>query len=292
MEAKTVAYLTGHLRSFVRPGERVLICLEKGGLCGLMEQAVACCGGRPVLWGEDRRWKQLLRLAFSSRATTIIGTPLILLGLSKLKQAKHTPLFIRNVVTAGYPCYDWMLEGIVKGFDCRIRGCFGLDTSGVVAGFSCNCSRGVHLRSSEYSLEVVDGQGKPLPEGAQGRWVLWPADHPELRYSPGELCRLDRSPCPCGDPSPRILDLRSVDMEDNELSDLAQYLLSWTSVLDFTLNRGPYGLEIQLIYFPGEKLPTLPSCARQVVRPWDPEKDEPFPYEPGRKYAGNFPESH
>ena len=37
-----------------------------------------------------------------------------------------------------------------------------------------------------------------------------------------------------------------------------------------------YGLELEIVTFPGEKLPVLPSSAKQVIRSWDPEKDIPF----------------
>lgn len=295
MMDKTLSYLTEQLGPSVEPGENVLICApgpEPGKLSALMGQAVLRCGGIPVFWGEDRRWKSLLRLAFTTRATTIIGSPLVILGLSKLKKANNTPLYIHHAVTAGYPCFDWMMEGIEKGLDCKGRACFSMRDSAIVAGFSCSCSRGIHLRSDEYALEVRDEQGDLLPAGEDGRWILSPRGCPELSHRPGGFGRLDLSPCPCGDPSPRIVDLRPVEVEDRELADLSQYLLSWTSILDFTVCRGPYGLEIEMIIFPGEKLPKLPTCARQVIRPWDPETDEPIPFIPGRKNTAYFADSH
>ena len=51
----------------------------------LMEQAVLRCDAIPVVWGADHRWKSLMRLAFSSRASMIVSTPLIVLGLAKLQ---------------------------------------------------------------------------------------------------------------------------------------------------------------------------------------------------------------
>lgn len=295
MQEKTISYLTEQLHPFVEPGEAVLICApdrEQEMLSGLMERAVICCGGHPILWGKDRRWKNLLRLAFTSRATTIIGTPLVILGLSKLKKANATPLFIKNVVTVGYPCFEWMREGINRGFDCDSGECFALWDSCLVAGFSCRCSPGVHLRSEEYDLDIRDDEGKILPEGREGRWGLFPKGRPDLRYGSGGFGCLDLTPCPCGDKSPRIVNLKPVDVEDWEIAELAQYLHSWTSVLDCALKRGVYGLEIELVIFPGEKLPKLPTCARQIVRPWNPDVDEPIPFIPGRKNTFSFVDSH
>ena len=88
------------------------------------------------------------------------------------------------------------------------------------------------------------------------------------------------------------MDMAPDKTEDPDLRDLGQYLQSWTSILDCRLNKGEYGLEIEIIVFPGEKLPKLPSAARLVVRAWNPEMDEPFPYEPALKNSANSPENH
>lgn len=276
---RSVAYVAEHLGRFVKKRERVLICFlehQEGNISWIMEQAVLRCGAVPVLWAEDRRWKTLLRTAFSTKASTIIGPPLVILGLTKLRKANGTPLYIRKVVTAGYPCLDWMIDGIVKGFDCNTWGCFGLDTSGVVAGFSCGMSRGVHLRSEEYAIEIMDPEGNALPDGETGEMVLYPRAAPRLRYALGETARVETAPCRCGCAAPRLMDIRPGKTADRDLWELGQHLQSWTSVLDCGVRRGEHGLEMELIIFPGEKLPKLPSAAKLVVRPWDPERDMPF----------------
>ena len=185
---------------FLRKNEKVLICLpnREGGLGRKVERAVLHHGAIPVSWGEDLRWKNLLWTAFSQKVNTIIGPPLVILGLSKLSYANGTPLYVRNVVCAGPPCLDWMKEGIVQGLDCN--------------------------------LMIGDDLGED----------------------------------------------RRVFYNDPELNGLRQELHSWTSILDCRLEKGQYGLELEIIAFPGRQLPKLPSCAKMVVRHWDPERDVPF----------------
>lgn len=279
----TIAYLAENLGRILKNGEKVLICSrkhEKDGLSWLMEQAVLRCGARPIVWGPDRRWKTLLQQAFYSRATTVIGAPLVILGLTKLKKYNGIPLYIRRAITAGYPCLDWMIDGIIKGLDCKTAGCFSLGITGVVAGFSCEKSRGVHLREEEYGVDILDENGNPVPEGEVGEMVLYSKDRPDLRYPLGENARIERTPCPCGCTSPRLMDMSHGRVDDEDLAELGQYLHSWTSILDCSLKKGPCGLEMEMVVFPGEKLPKLPSAAKQVVRPWDPKHDEPFWYAP------------
>ena len=279
----TVSYL-GEKLSFLKKNEKVLICFAKdkpGCIGDLMEQAVLRCGAEPVVVSRDWRWKSILRLAFSNRVSTIIAPPLIVLGLTKLAKYKGTPLYIRNAVTAGYPCAEWMINGFEVGLDCRTWGCFGARTGVVVSGFSCGQSLGVHLRDDVYGVDIVDENGSSLPDGEIGEMVLYPLEAPEYRYPMGERARIERKPCSCGCASPRLMEIQTGKISDPALVDLSARLMSWTSVLDCRLKKGSYGLEMEIVTFPGEKMPKFPSAAKMVVRPWDPEKDEPFFYVPG-----------
>lgn len=275
----TIAYLSEHLGKFLKKGERVLLCFrcqEEYCLSWFMEQAILRCEAVPVLWDEDRLWKTLLRQAFTNRVTAIIGPPLILLGLMKLKRHNATPLFIRRVITAGYPCPRWMIDGLVKGFDCELGGCFGLEHSGIVAGFACGHSWGVHLREDVYGVDIVDDTGSVLPEGELGQIVLYPQDCPELRLPIGDYASVETDSCLCNSKTLRLDNMCYGGLRDPDLDSLAQELMSWTSVLDCHVKKSDLGLEIEIVCFQGEKLPKLPTAARLVVRHWDPQLDQPL----------------
>lgn len=285
----SIAYLAEHLGHFLRKGERVFICFseyEEGNLSWLMERAVLRCGAVPVVWGPDRLWKTLLQQAFVNKVTAIIGSPLLLLGLSKLRRQSDTPLSIRRVITAGYPAPEWMIDGIVKGLDCEVGGCFTLDISGVVAGFACGHSWGVHIREDAYGVDIVDAQGRSVPTGQMGEIILYPKEKPELRWHLGEGGRLEKAPCECGSNAVRMMDMVWGWRIDPALLELAQMLHSWTSVLDCQVARGESGLEIEIVCFQGEKLPKLPTAAKLVVRPWNPQTDAPYSYAQARKNEG------
>lgn len=287
---RSILYLAEHLEKFLKKRERVLICFmehEKGNLSWLMEQAVLRCDAVPVVWDPDHRWQALLRQAFYSKASAVIGPPLVILGLSKLKKYTSTPLSIRKVIAAGYPCPDWMIDGIMKGLDCETGGCFSLDQTGVVAGFACGRSWGVHLREAEYGVDIVDENGNLCPDGEAGEIVLYPKANPGLRYPMGEIASLNTEPCSCGCKAPRLMNFTHGKMTDSDLAELSQYLQLWTSILDCRLNKGESGLEIEIICFPGEKLPKLPTAAKLVLRPWNPKNDEPFCYIPAKKTREN-----
>lgn len=275
---QTVSYLTDRMSVFLKKGERVLICYddEPYSLGHVFAQAVKDCGAIPLTWGSDRRWKTLLRQAFFHKVHTIIAEPLVVLGLTKLARAMATPLYVRNVVTASYPFVDWMIDGIVNGLDCKTWGCFDWHGTCVVAGFSCGCNRGLHLREDYYGVRIVDGEGNDVPEGNVGRVELFDRRDPEIRCPTIVTGRLDRAGCRCGCPSGRLVDINPGPHLDLQLINAAQEIMRWTSVLDCKITRGDAGLEIEILVFPGEQLPQLPSCAKLIVRPWEPDVDEPF----------------
>lgn len=291
----SVIYIADHLHTVLKKGEKALICFgaeKKGGLGWLMEQAVLRCGGVPVVWGPDYRWKTVLQQAFYSHASVIIGPPLIVLGLCKLKKHTGLPLYIRHAVLAGYPSTDWIIDGIVNGLDCTTSGCFGFGETGIIAGYSCHKSLGVHIRPDVYDIVLRDRNAEPVPEGQIGEIYISVRNEPQLCIPWGDQARVTTEVCACGNCTPRLLDLFPGENVDPDLIDLGQHLHSWTSVLDCRMRRGECGLELELVVFPGEKLPKLPSAAKLLVRPWDPKHDTPFFYAPTVKNRDFMWETH
>ena len=275
----TVDYLAENMSLFLRPHENALICFpceEPDSIGYLLKQAVILAEGIPVVWEPDQRWKTLLRLAFTSRASAILAPPMVALGLTKLAKHTGTPLSIRSVMTAGYPCFDWMIDGIRRGLDCDSWGCFGPGSGSVVSGFSCGKSRGVHIRDDMFVLDIEDQSGNRLEEGNIGNIVLSVKKHPQMRFRAPEYGRLDTSACPCGCSSPRLMDIGPGQEVDKSMEELGQRLMYWSSVLDCSLKQGEYGLEMELVVFPGQQLPKLPSCARRIIRQWEPDRDCPM----------------
>lgn len=275
----TCEYLRSKLQQFLHKQEPVLICFPDDGPAsfgGVLGEAVRRANGRPVFWGPDYRWKELLRLAFDTRANTVIAHPLVALGLMKLVKATSTPLHIRNVVLGGYPYARWMLEGLKKGLDARIWGCYSMRSGPVVAGFTCDQQAGIHLRDDVFEASVVDESGALLPDPQRGRLRFRSRKDPQLVYDPEETSTLLHQPCSCGCDAPRIVETIYVGHDNPSKSMLEERFLAWSSILDYRARLTESGIDLELVVFPGESLPKLPSCAKLTVRPWDPEVDIPF----------------
>lgn len=65
---------------------------------------------------------------------------------------------------------------------------------------------------------------------------------------------------------------------DPAVEQLGRELQRWNSVLDFRLENTESGLLLEMVTFPGEKLPKLPTLAGRILRQWNPGEDCPFPF--------------
>lgn len=287
---ETVTYLASQMRQFLRPNERVLICYPDTSAWSygaVLKRAVQSCDCVPVIWGPDYRWKALLRQAFSMHLEKIIGPPMVVLGLMKLARATSTPLYVSDVVLSGYPFSSWMVEGIRRGLDCRIWGCYCVGPGPVVLGFGCNQAAGIHLREELVSAAVVDEAGRPLPDSHRGRLMLTyrKGTEEELVCDMEETAKLYHQPCSCGCDAPRMIETRYDGEADISRKMLEERFLAWSSVLDYRVEQTPFGTALELVVFPGESLPQIPNCAKLEIRPWDPESDAPFCVEEMKNFA-------
>jgi len=284
----TVQYLTVRIKPFLQTLEPVLICFPDDGpssLGGVFKEAVLRCEAKPVFWGPDYRWKELLRIAFDTHANTVVGHPLVVLGLMKLARATATPLSVYDVIVCGDPFSHWMVEDLKKGLDCRVWGCYAVSSGPVVAGFSCEQEAGIHIREDVFR-PFLRRDGYDVRSMNRGKICFSVSKKPDLIYDPKHFGILHHQPCSCGCDEPRV-DGANPLQEDNLSRELLENkFLGWSSILDYRAEKTESGLALELVVFPGESLPAVPSVARLKVRAWNPE-DVPFCMQ---NYAPKIPE--
>lgn len=275
----TVAYLAANLAPILKEGEATLICFPReteDDFGSIAEKAVLRCGSQPVFWEKDLRWRELLRIALLSKASAIIGPPLVVLGLSKLAVHEGIPTYLYNAVLAGYPSLNWMIDGIEKGLDCRTWGVFAPKSKSIVSGFSCQYGRGIHIRDEKYGVDIVGPSGNSAAQGQIGRVFLYNKRLPEVCCPTNAIGKIQDFPCKCGNPSTKLVDIDAPKNDSAVIREIAEDLLFWNSILECKAVKAPSGLELEIVCFKGEKLPKLPSCAKLVLRNWNPETDIPL----------------
>ncbi|MBQ8236914.1 MAG: hypothetical protein IJZ39_02030 [Oscillospiraceae bacterium] len=276
---RTRKYLRCRLEEILRPNEKILVCFPDDGpasLGGMIGQVLRECRCEPIFWCTDYRWKGLLRQAFVDSVDAIFGPPLLVLGLMKMARATSTPLSIYNAFLAGYPYTSWMTEGIKRGLDCRIWGCYWIGDGPVIAGFTCPKEAGMHIRADIFEARICDEQGQLKPDAQRGALTLHYRPEPGLVYDTQETAKIWHQPCSCGCDDARIVETVFVGDDDPSKTMLEERFLAWSSVLDYRVKRTECGLDLELVVFPGESLPKITSCARLTVRPWNPDADVPF----------------
>ena len=274
----TVNYLVRLIKPFLQTLEPVLICFPDDGptsLGGVFKEAVLRCEALPVFLGSRYTWAEMLRVAFDTHANTLIGHPLAMLGLTKLAMFTGTPLYIYDVIAAGEPFSRWMVNGIKDGLDCKVWGCYAVRSGPVIAGFSCTQEAGIHIREDVFQ-HVVDLNDNESAGVVRGRLHFLSTKNPELEYDPEQYVHVQYQPCSCGCDCPRIVESRSINQGSLSREVLEEKLLSWSSVLDYRAVETESGLNLEVVVFPGELLPKLPSCAKLTVRNWNPDEDVPF----------------
>ena len=273
----TACYLVNKIKPFLSVLEPVLICLPDDGpasLGGLFKEAVLRCNAKPILWGPDYSWRELLRIAFDTHANTVVGHPLLVLGLMKLARATATPLYIYDVILCGDPFSRWMVEDLKNGLDCRVWGCYAVRSGPVVAGFSCGQESGIHIREDVFTPKLMADRDEQIEPG-QGRLFFTSVKNPELVYDPENTVWLHQQGCSCGCEEPSVVEVNSISEDRLSRELLEGKILAWSSVLDYHVEKTESGLSLELVVFPGESLPKVPSVAKLMVRPWNPE-DIPF----------------
>jgi phenylacetate-CoA ligase len=112
---------------------------------------------------------------------------------------------IRAVFVTGEVLLPHQRELISETLCCPVANGYGGRDAGFVAH---ECPQGgMHIMSDVCIVEIVDLQGRPVPDGESGEIVvtdLASRDAPFLRYATGDVGALSRRRCGCGRPHPLL----------------------------------------------------------------------------------------
>jgi phenylacetate-CoA ligase len=198
----------------LRPEDRLFFPFSFGpflGFWGAFAAASQC--GYLVLPGGGMSSAARLRFMLAHAATVLFCTPSYALHLAEVAGVEGidlAPSPVRMIVAAGepgagIPVTRARIESI---WGARLFDHYGLTEIGPTAVECLENPGGMHVMARDYVAEVVEPQsGEPTPPGAVGELVvtnLGRLGSPLVRYRTGDLVRLDREPCPCGRPWPRL----------------------------------------------------------------------------------------
>ena len=176
------------------------------GLVRLGAKTIRSGPGQPA-----RQWELIRTL----HPTVIVGVPSFLLQVAKWAQDhgyNPSQSGIRLLVTIGEPIRrpDFSLtplgQNLTDAWKCPIRSSYG--ATELETGITeCRAEKGGHIHPELSIVEIIDDQGKILPDGQPGEMVFTPLGvegFPLIRFKTGDITRKYTEECSCGWKTSRI----------------------------------------------------------------------------------------
>ena len=205
----TVGFFAAGISEFTGPGDAVLIAMPFSGPDGLGElicRAVESLGARGLRAGVGRSLGELDALLDAERPACYIGMSVPLLGLLRWRALNGRPLYIERALVSGDACPEGVCAETERLLGTRLFPHYGSREMCLGGAVTCAAHEGMHLRENHILAEIVDENGRVLPEGERGELVITTLDMeamPMIRYRTGDLTRF-LPPCACGGATRRI----------------------------------------------------------------------------------------
>lgn len=111
---------------------------------------------------------------------------------------------VRAVVAIGEPTSHRLRDAVRQGWGATVTSFYGATEAGGI-GAECGAGDGHHVDPRHTILTVA--AGREVGDELWGELLItvpWQRTHPVVKYDLGDLVRLSLTPCPCGDPRPRV----------------------------------------------------------------------------------------
>lgn len=171
----------------------------------------------PAFDMTSRTLDQYVATILKTRPAMLIGYPSAMSRIARHAQARRVRLDnigIRVAFVTAERVYDEQRQRINDVFGCPVANGYGGRDAGFIAH---ECPHGgMHISAEDILVEIVDRDGKRLPDGMSGQIVtthLASGDFPFIRYATGDIGMLSKAPCPCGRTLPMLehIEGRSTD---------------------------------------------------------------------------------
>ncbi len=245
----TIDFFQQGMSSMLTTGDRVLILLpgERIGSIGdLLKIALKRAGARPISHGIVTNLSETLKTIVRQGVDCLVGIPSQVLALAKYTEFTGQAISLKSVLLSTDHVPYSIIEELKRVWNCQVFEHYGMTEMGLGGGLDCMAHAGYHLREADLYFEIIDSNGKPVPEGQTGEVVfstLTRQGMPLIRYRTGDISRFIPEPCPCGTLLRRMEPVRNrknsvVFLEEQScftLADLDEKLFAVPEVIDFTV---------------------------------------------------------
>ncbi|MEU9196374.1 phenylacetate--CoA ligase family protein [Streptomyces hundungensis] len=197
----------------VRNGDRVVNTLMGGGLYGGLITTSSELTRMPVeaySAGQQITADLLLMLVRDFSANVLLGMPALILPLLREAKQLDPALRIEKVVYGGTPMTESDKQWLRTELGTEVISSILAANDGAQLGHQCaHMGRTLHHINDDYNLiEVVDDDGRPVPDGQSGHLLITSMqkfEGPLIRYRIGDVGHVSQRDCACGG-SGRVLE--------------------------------------------------------------------------------------
>ena len=146
------------------------------------------------------------------RPAMLFGYPSALAHIARHAESRRQSLAdagVRVAFVTAERLYPDQREQIARAFGCPVANSYGGRDAGLIAS-ECPAG-GMHLSAEDIIVEIVDGEGRPLPAGTAGEIVvthLATRSFPFIRYRTGDVGVMDDRVCECGRGLPMLKEIQ------------------------------------------------------------------------------------
>jgi phenylacetate-CoA ligase len=165
------------------------------------------------------------------------------------------------LVTTSVAMSPGLKQRLSKRYQAPVIDWYSLVETGPI-GYACPQGHGYHQLPTDLYVEVIRPDGSPAAPGERGEIAVTGGRNvfaPLLRYRTGDYGSIDYTPCPCGDPMPRLLDLegrvpvliRAADGTPVSTVDLSRLLREFPLLLHEFTQHADRSCELVIRPLPG-----------------------------------------
>lgn len=243
----TVNFFAAGISEMVHPGETVLITMPFSGALGLgdlIKKAVEKIGALPLCAGWGKTYAELSDLVLLHKPRCYIGFPVPLLSLARYMGSAFS---VERALISGDVCSHGVFAALSEQFalyphyGSREMCLGGAITCDAQAGHAGSAFVGMHMRENHFIAEIIDEDGRLLPDGQEGELVITTIGMtamPLIRYRTGDRTRIvPHSNCPCQSVTKRIAQPFRMGEEADLLCALDDAIFALPEVIDYRAER-------------------------------------------------------
>ena len=243
----TIDFFAYGMEEVTAKGERVAICLpwESEGCVGdLLMRGLK----RRDIQGVGVGLIQHLHLAaecmMKNQTQAAVAIPTQILALMEYAKRQNMTLPLERVLTSTDLLSDAVRQRLEE-FGLEIFDHLGMTECGLGVALECKAHQGMHIRENDLYLEVIDLEGKPVPDGRFGELVMTTLTRdgmPLIRYRMGDRARILSGNCSCGSVLRRVEvtgRLGERTFHGWGIRQWDEFLFSFPEILDYQLVQKP-----------------------------------------------------